>query len=407
VYREALQLKSRHPEALLVALEEGEPSVVHHEAALLLDRTIVAPKPSPPAYLLIYLKHWVRRAGAMRHLIETFAPQTASFGPGARRNDRLAFLRVEYLHHTNYLTEGLVLADLLAERRVGYVHVYGSTFPAVRALVAHHLLGVQFSLSTFVDFDYPTPFHMLEDKLRAARFVVVCTDYCRRQLAARFPALTSRLFVLRHALLRDYAAGKALRPADGRTRLVYVGRFVPKKGLDVLIAAAAELRRRGVNVTCHLYGQGESLPALSALVHSLHLSDVVFLAPPVPNHDLYRVMNRDDIFVCPSRIMPDGERDGIPVTLLEAMAAGITVVSTPVSGIPELVDDGRNGYLVPAGDSRALADLLQVLVREPERRAAIADAARATVRERFDLEQAGDRLHDRISRERLSSVAAS
>jgi len=114
--------------------------------------------------------------------------------------------------------------------------------------------------------------------------------------------------------------------------------------------------------------------------------------------------NRDDVFVVPSRLLPDGERDGIPVVLIEAMAAGVTVVSTPVSGIPELVEPGVNGYLVAPDDPVALADCLARLLTEPGARERVAEPARRTVRERFDLETAGARLAGWISRESVSGA---
>jgi len=159
-----------------------------------------------------------------------------------------------------------------------------------------------------------------------------------------------------------------------------------------------------VAVDARLYGSGEEDGRLRALVSSLALGASVRIEPPVVNERLYETMNEDDVFVVPSRLMPDGERDGIPVVLIEAMAAGVTVVSTPVSGIPELIEDGKNGYLVAPDDPTALADLLAVLLTTPERRTRVADAARRTVAERFDLEAAGARLSAWISRESASGA---
>jgi len=237
-----------------------------------------------------------------------------------------------------------------------------------------------------------------------ARFVVVATAFCASRLTERFPGLGPRLRVLRPSVPADYARGKDLRPRDGRSRVVYIGRFVPKKGLDTLVEACALLRGRGLEVSCHLYGRGELEGALRARIAAGGLTGAVVLEAPVPNERIYSLMNRDDVFVCPSRYMPDGERDGIPVTLIEAMAAGITVVSTPVSGIPELIEDGANGYLVPPDDSVALADVLAALLGSEARRAAVADAARRTVAEAFSLEAAATALDDWISRESRSGA---
>jgi glycosyltransferase involved in cell wall biosynthesis len=404
VYREALGLARRRPEWDVLALERGDASVVHGDAAALGALAAPVERLGPNRYLLAYLRHWLTRPRAMAGLVRFFAPHTATFGPGARADDRLAFLRLEYLEHSSYLAAGLVLAETLRRRRIGHVHVWGSTFPAVRALVAQRLLGVSVSLSTFVDFDYPTPFWMLEEKVAAARFVVACTAFCRARLAERCPAHADRLRLLRHALPRGWADGGAPRPADGASRLVYVGRLVPKKGLDTLVRAVARLAARGAPVTCHLYGRGEAEPALRALVAALGLDGRVVFEGPIPNERVRGIMNGDDLFVCPSRLMPDGERDGIPVSLLEAMAAGVPVVATPVSGIPEAVEDGVNGWLVPPDDPDALAARLAAALAAPGERVRVAAAARRTVAERFALEEAVGTLEAWISRESRSGA---
>ena len=210
--------------------------------------------------------------------------------------------------------------------------------------------------------------------------------------------------MLRPTVAADYTEGKPLRPRDGRSRVVYVGRFVAKKGLDTLVEACARLRERGVPVDCRFYGTGEEEPALRALAARRGVGACVRFEGPIPNERFYDALNRDDVLVVPSRLMPDGERDGIPVVLLEAMAAGVTVVSTPVSGIPELVEDGVNGYLVPPDDPGALADTLARLLAEPAARARVAEAARRTLRERFELGASAARLAEWISRESASGA---
>lgn len=402
VYREVLALKRRHPEYLVLALDRGDSSVVHGEAAELLTVAEFVPRLSATRYLVIYLGTWLRRPRAMASLIRFFQPHTASFGSGARSNDALCFLRLEHLLHSNYLALGFMLAECLRKKHVSYLHVYGSTSPSVRALIAHRLTGIPYSVSTYVDFDYWTPFHMLEPKLRHARFVVACTDFCARRLTERLPDLASKYRVLHHSLPGGYGASPGFRAADGRSRLVYIGRFVPKKGIDLLIRACRILSDSGLDVTCHLYGAGPEEGRLRRLIAELELEDGVVVHPGVPNQDFYTTMNRDDVFVCPARYMEDGERDGIPVTLLEAMAAGVTVVATPVSGIPELIVDGENGYLVPADDPGRLAGLLSSLIREPHRREVVSASAMRTIREQFSLEEAGATLDRWISRETAS-----
>jgi glycosyltransferase involved in cell wall biosynthesis len=241
---------------------------------------------------------------------------------------------------------------------------------------------------------------MLREKLSAASFVVACTAFCAETLRRRFPDLGAGVAVIRHGLPRAYLAGKSFRPADGRSRVVYVGRFVAKKGLDTLLDACRQLASWGVPFSCHLYGSGPLRGDLERFVSACGLEDIVLFHGEVANEEFYSTMNQDDLFVCPSRVLANGDRDGIPVSMMEAMAGGITVVSTPVSGIPELVTDGVNGYLVPPGDADALAALLRRLLTTPSLRHAVSAAAAATIRERFSVETAVDLLDARLAASR-------
>jgi glycosyltransferase involved in cell wall biosynthesis len=180
---------------------------------------------------------------------------------------------------------------------------------------------------------------------------------------------------------------------------VFVGRFVEKKGLDTLLDSLRLLTEDEVAFTAHLYGSGPLESALRTRSRALGLDDRVFFEGPLRNQDFYTAVNHDDVFVCPSRYLPDGERDGIPVTLLEAMAAGITVVSTTISGIPELIVPDVNGYLVVPDDPGALARTLRDLLEHPDRRAAVRQAAVATIRRQFMVETSAGHLAEWITQE--------
>jgi glycosyltransferase involved in cell wall biosynthesis len=398
VYREVLGLKRRHPEYLLVSLERGAPPVVHGDAAALLALTTFVPVLSTAAYLWAYLRAWFRQPADLARVVRLFQAQ------GDGRPDPFCFIRLEHLQHSSYPARGFMLAEFARRHGIGYMHVYGSTYPALRALVAHQLLGIRYSVSTYVDFERPSPYHMLSTKFAHAEFVVACTAFCVTRLRALAPDLESKWRILHHALPAGQGDRAVLRPQDGTIRLVYVGRFALKKGIDTLVDACALLRERGAAFACDLYGAGEEQPALERLVADRRLSGIVTFRGPIQNDRIYSVMNRDDVFVSPSRSLPDGERDGIPVTLLEAMAAGITVVTTTVSGIPELVVDGHNGYMVAPDDPGALAERLFTLLSCPELKTVVSAAACDTIRRHFSLESAVEQLGQWITRETVSAA---
>jgi glycosyltransferase involved in cell wall biosynthesis len=170
---------------------------------------------------------------------------------------------------------------------------------------------------------------------------------------------------------------------------------VPKKGFDVLIRAVAELRDRGEPVELVVAGEtGSEAGALARLVTDLRLAEVVRFRGTVSQAELLAELRRASVFALACRVDADGDRDGIPNVLVEAMAAGVPVVSTAVSGIPELIEHRVNGLLVAPEDPEALADELARLAKDPDLAGDLAAAGRATVGERFD----GERLAHQLAR---------
>jgi glycosyltransferase involved in cell wall biosynthesis len=175
--------------------------------------------------------------------------------------------------------------------------------------------------------------------------------------------------------------------------VVSVGRLVPKKGFDVLANACGVLAERGVSVEATIAGpEGEHAAEVRRIVVERGLDDHVTLAGAMSQSELHSAYLASDVFCLPCRVLDNGDRDGIPNVLVEAMAAGLPVVTTPVSGIPELVRDGENGLLVPPDEPAALADALERLRRDPALAARLGSAGRETVRERFDGEMLARQL---------------
>jgi glycosyltransferase involved in cell wall biosynthesis len=166
--------------------------------------------------------------------------------------------------------------------------------------------------------------------------------------------------------------------------LLSVGRLRAKKGLGTLIDACRLLRERGVTFQCEIIGYGEEHERLFGRILRHGLTGVVRLAGKLTREKVIEAYARAAVYVQPSRIAEDGDRDGIPNVLLEAMAMGLPVVASNVSGIPELVMDGRNGVLVPADDAAALAGAVERLLHETQQCAALGQEARSTVTGAFD-----------------------
>ena len=183
-----------------------------------------------------------------------------------------------------------------------------------------------------------------------------------------------------------------------------MGRLVPKKGYAYLVEAARILKDRGVPFEVRVIGGGPDHDALSSRMASLDVADRVKLEGSMPQEKLLPILRGADGFVLPCVLAKDGDQDGIPVSLMEAMAYEIPCVSTSISGIPELIESGKEGLLVPEKDAAALADAIEKLAGDPELRAWLGSAGRRKVEQSFTLEGLAREL-DRLYRESIGARA--
>jgi glycosyltransferase involved in cell wall biosynthesis len=176
---------------------------------------------------------------------------------------------------------------------------------------------------------------------------------------------------------------------NGHMRVLSVGRLVAKKGFDIFVEACGILNRRGVAFETVIVGEeGEHSDEVRRRIEALGLEQSVRLAGPMPQAKLFEEYRRATMFCLPCRVLENGDRDGIPNVLVEAMACGLPVVTTGISGIPEVVKDGINGLLIPTENPEALADALIRINQNQSLARHLSIEAQSTVSERFD----GDRF---------------
>lgn len=290
---------------------------------------------------------------------------------------------------------GLALARRVRPRGVGHVHAHMAHVPAAVAMYAASQLGVPFSFTGHAA-DLFRDRALLTRKLRRAAFVACISEWHRAFYLEQTPLDEDKLPIVRCGVEPDStAAGPA--SGDGRT-VLSVARLVPKKGIDVLLRAVGQLGAMGAPLTCQIVGDGPERSRLESLCAGLDLGERVALLGARPNEQVRALMRSCDLFVLPCRVGADGDRDGIPVVLMEAMAAGVCVISGDLPTIRELVIPDRTGVLVPPGDADALAAVIRDLLARPERRRAIAEAGRRYVLEEFSLERNLDRLQRAFAR---------
>jgi glycosyltransferase involved in cell wall biosynthesis len=196
---------------------------------------------------------------------------------------------------------------------------------------------------------------------------------------------TAKIAVVPHGLdLRAYPA--RTRPRDAKPVILAVGQFKPRKGLAELVAACRALRDEGVDFACRIVGDGPERATLADAIRTFDLTDVVELRGARPHDEVLQEYEEATVFALPCVEGANGDVDGIPNVLIEAMASSLPVVSSDLPAIRELVTSGENGILVAPGDVAALAGALRRLFAEPDLRAALGEAGRRTVGSMFDAE---------------------
>ena len=270
--------------------------------------------------------------------------------------------------------------DGVTHLHAGFVHSPGSV-----AWLVSLMTGLPFSLATHAKDLYHSPPALLRKKLSAARVVFTCTRYNVTQLeqlcAGAGPVRVRQAYHGTDLDRFQFGPYGRSKPAV----VLAVARLVEKKGLDDLIRACARLKERGRAFRCHIVGDGELEASLARLIRDLDLKGLVTLEGALDQADVLAWYRRATVLALPCVVTRNGDRDGIPNVLIEAAACGVPIVTTSVSGIPELVEHGVSGLLVPPGDPLALANALEGLLQSVVLREGLRVNARARVVETFDV----------------------
>jgi glycosyltransferase involved in cell wall biosynthesis len=274
-----------------------------------------------------------------------------------------------WARHFAYFAEAILLLDEMRERAVDHVHVHFGTNPTAVAQIMHAMGGPSYSFTVHGPDEFDAPVGLsLASKAADASFVVAVSHYGSAQLRRWLsPAHWDKIRVV-HCAVGDELFERA-QPIDPCSKaLVSVGRLHPQKGQLLLVDAFAEAIARGVDAELVLVGDGELRPQLEALIAERGLGSRVRITGWLDGEHVQRELLAARALVLPSFA------EGLPTVIMEAFALGRPVLSTYIAGIPELVQAGENGWLVPAGSKEALVaaivDLMQTPLAELERRAA-------------------------------------
>ncbi len=377
IVREIHALLARGVDVRILSLKPAHEQLVHADAQVLLNRVIYAPTglgAARPA-----LAAMLRSPRETLHVL-------------ARTVARLLPRPVELAKSLVTCWRTLASATAVADFSPDHIHAHWATYGASAAWLLARTQRVAFSFTAHAH-DIFVHDHMLKAKLHDAAFVVAISRFNRDLLLRRFGTESvARVHVVHCGVRPAEFAPDAAAPGDAGADLLSVGRLDPKKGYAVMLDALSELRRRGVLCTAEVIGEGARRPQLEAQRAHLGLESTFALPGAADQPRVRAAMRASRVFVMPCIEAPDGDMDGIPVALMEAMAMGMPVVSTTVSGVPELVIDGETGLLVPPGDPHRLADALQRVLSDAQFAHALGQRARARVESAFDSDREGEKL---------------
>lgn len=382
VLRELLELKRRGARLTVLSLKGFSEKILDDDARAILPDTLYSP--------------FLFSLGLLRSNIHFLLRKPGGYAGMAWLIFRNLITRPrELLKNAALFPKSVHFARLIEERGVRHIHAHFANYPATAACIISRLTGIPFTVTAHAHDIFQNQ-HLLEEKISRADGLFVISEYNRRFITESCGgAPPGRVEVLHCGLDLARLPGPAPR-GGGPPRILSVGRMMGIKGFDVLLKALALLRDRRVFFRCMIVGDGPDREALERIRDDLSLGDLVEMPGEKKPQEVLGLMSRCDLFVLASRRagLESGVMDGIPVSLMEAMAMQKPVVSCAVSGIPELVEDGETGLLAPPGDEGKLASSILRLLEDEGLRRRVAARGRDRVDEEFNIRKTVARLEE-------------
>jgi glycosyltransferase involved in cell wall biosynthesis len=375
VYREVFALRSLGYSVRVASVRTPERGLGSDELERLADEALPVYGAGPWALLRDAAGCWVRRPWRASRVL-AMALRDALFGRGVPLAKRPKLLA--------QCLGAMALDQRLADWPLDHVHAHMAHVPSSVAMYLAALRRIPFSFAGHAA-DLFRDAALLPDKLRRAAFVACISRWHRDFYRGQVPELDEdKLRIVRCGVPVEGVD----RPAYARRtelpwQLLAVGRLVEKKGFDVLVQALAWVRERGGEFHCRIVGEGPEHESLAGQIAAAGLESCVRLEGARSNDDVQRWLRDADLFVLPCRPTRSGDRDGIPVVLMEAMAAGVPVISGDLPTIRELIRHQQTGWLVPPGGVEPLGQAILELMTDPDRRQRLAVAGRSWVEQEF------------------------
>ena len=276
-----------------------------------------------------------------------------------------------------------VFADALLRHRCQHIHVHFAHIPTDIAMYASQMSNIGFSVTSHAN-DLFERGWLLKEKVERSCFFGTISEFNQRFLAEQGVNM-DKVKVIRCGVDLTQFKTRRWKVLSQPVQIGVLGRLVEKKGIDVLIKSVALLKDNGINISLTIAGNGPLKSELRALVTTLDLEEQVIFLGALPHNEVSEYIKSLDVFALPCKRDSYGDMDGIPVVLMEAMLAGVPVISTRISGIPELIVDGETGHCIQESDENALANAIDKIIVEQSETKQMVKQAVFWVKESFSL----------------------
>ncbi|MFA5087596.1 MAG: glycosyltransferase [Candidatus Omnitrophota bacterium] len=369
ILREFTGMKEKGMEFELYSLKQCKDKIVHDEAKKFIQNTSY-----PSVFSLVF---------CVLGLVSNPLGFLKAYGIVLRH----ILNPIDFLKANVVFVRSFYFARIMRKHGITHIHAHWATMPTTSAEIISVLLNIPFSFTAHAWDIFLQSERSLRRKVQRAEFVVTCTRYNKDHLEKVMGGeAAGKIFLNYHGLDLQLFS---LR--DGRERLeniiIAVGRLVEQKGFEYLIRACGILKRQSVVFRCLIIGEGELKNRFEKLIDSLSLKGYVEMPGVITQAQIRKWLRKANVFVAPSVIAQNGDRDGIPNVILEAMALGVPVVASDVSGIPEVVINGETGLLVAPAQERELAKALERVLRQQVPLEDFKRNGRKKIEEEFDIKK--------------------
>jgi len=289
----------------------------------------------------------------------------------------------------------LLLQDSKRGKKIDHLHAHFAHDPTLIAYLVHCMTGLPFSFTAHARDLYQVDKKVLTDRIQHATAVITCCRANLEYLNQIAPSQQSKFSLIYHGVnLKDFqpVSDRRTNAVSTDPLIISVGRLVEKKGFQDLFEALFLVKKRGERFQCAIYGDGPLRQQLTEWIEKHDMSGEILLQGDRTQQELISAYQNANLFILTPIDAGNGDRDGIPNVLVEAMAVGLPVITTAVAGIPELVENNRDGLLYPSHDVENISSGILELLCNPEKRRQLGDAAAKKVKEQFDIAQAAQRL---------------